>query len=182
MTFRTLHTLEARGNILLEVVKDRFGAGDSAMRRLIWRTAAELTHMLERRGVRYSELKPALVPQITKSEVALFFDRASIESAAYGWQVHARILPLLNLASSHSTLHGDLSGETAPHDWIRTALEIHLESSGNPFSMVSSNQIYCAYLNNVSPHFRRRPHDTLKLTDRTSAMLTRPTPRSSKHT
>ena len=129
MTFRTIHTLEARGNILLEVVKARSGAGDSVMRRLIWRTAEELTQMLSQRGVRYSELKSALVPQITKTEVALFFDRASIESAAYGWQVHARILPLLNPASSHSILHGDLSGEAAPEDWIRTALQIHLEPS-----------------------------------------------------
>ena len=93
MTFRTIHTLEARGNILLEVVKGRFHVGDSAMHRLIWRTADELTRMLEQKGVRYSELKLALVPQIAKSEIALFFDRASIESGSYGWQVHARILP-----------------------------------------------------------------------------------------
>lgn len=162
MTFRTIHTLEARGNILLEVVKDRSGAGDSAMRRLIWRAAEELTHMLNQRGVRYGELKSALVPQIDKTEVALLFDRASIDSAAYGWQVHAHILPLLNPASSHSILHGDLSGEAAPDDWVRTALQIHLQPSGNAFLLVDSNQIFCVYLNNVSTHLRRTLHDTLK--------------------
>lgn len=64
MTFRTIHTLEARGNILLETVKDRSGAGDSAMRRLIWRAADELTYRLRQRGIRYAELKSALVRQI----------------------------------------------------------------------------------------------------------------------
>jgi hypothetical protein len=41
MTLRTIHTLAARGNILLESVKDRSGASDSAMRGLIWRAAED---------------------------------------------------------------------------------------------------------------------------------------------
>jgi len=163
MTFRTIHTLEARGNILLEIVKDRSGAGDPAMRRLIWRAADELTHILSQRGVRYAELNSALVPQIDKVEIALLFDRTSIESAAYGWQAHARVLPLLNSTSSHSILHGDLNDEAAPDDdWIRTALQIHLQPSGNPFQLVGDNQIFCVYLNNISVHLRRKLNDALK--------------------
>jgi hypothetical protein len=162
MTFRTIHTLEARGNILLEIVRDRSRASDSAMRRLIWRAADELTQILTQRGISYAELKSALVPQIDKAEIALLFDRASIESAAYGWQVHARVVPLLMPTGRHSVLHGDLGTDAAPDDWIRTALQIHLQPSGNPFQLVHSNQIFCVYLNNVSAHFRRTLHDSLK--------------------
>src|SRR5262245_27811599 len=161
MTFRTIHTLEARGNIFLEIVKDRSGASDSAMRRLIWQRAEELIQTLSRRGVNYADLKPALVPQIDKAEIALFFDRSSIDSAAYGWQVHARVLPLLSLTASHSVLHGDLGTAAASDDWVRTALQIHLQPSGNPFQLVDSHQIFCVYLNNVSAHSRQMLHDTL---------------------
>jgi len=162
MTFRTIHTLEARGNILLEIVKDRSGASDSAMRRLIWRAAEELTQMLTQRGVNYAELKSALVPQIEKAEIALLFDRASIDSAAYGWQVHACVVPLLSPTGTHSVLHGDLGTEAASDDWVQTALQIHLQRSGNPFQLIASNQIFCVYLNNVSAHLRRTLHDNLK--------------------
>ena len=132
------------------------------MRRLIWRAADDLTHILRQRGLSYAELNSALVPQIKKSEIALLFDRASVESAAYGWQIHARVLPLLNPTSNHSILHGDLNDEAAPDNWIGTALQIHLQPSGNPFRLVGGNQIFCVYLNNVSPHLRRTLHDTLK--------------------
>ena len=162
MMFRTIHTLEARGNILLEIVKERSDADDPAMRRLIWRAADELTHILHQRGLSYAELNSALVPQTKKSEIALLFDRAGVESAAYGWQVHARVLPLLNPTSNHSILHGDLNDEAAPDNWILTALQIHLQPSGNPFRLVDGNQIFCVYLNNVSAHLRRTLHDTLK--------------------
>ncbi len=161
MTFRTIHTLEARGNILLEFVKDRSRASDSAMRRLIWQSAEELTQMLSQCGISYAELRSALVPQIDKAEIALFFDRASIDSAAYGWQVHPRLLSLLRPTSRHSVLHGDLGTDTAPDDWVRTALQIHLQPSGNPFHLVDSRQIFCVYLNNVSAHFRQTLHDSL---------------------
>ena len=130
MSFLTIHTLEARGNILLEVLKDRYHVEDSAMRRLIWREADELTRMLEQKGVSYQDLKPALVPQVKKTELALFFDRTRIDAAAYGWQVHPRIIPLLNPGSSHSVFHGDLIAEAADSGWIRAAFEIHLEPSG----------------------------------------------------
>ncbi len=160
--FLTIHTLEARGNVLLEVLRDWYHVGDSAMRRLIWREATALTSLLERRGVRYSQLRPALVPQVTKRELALFFDRASIESGAYGWHVHANLIPLLTPDSSHSVLHGDLTAEAMDPEWIRAALEIHLKPSGNPFSLVDANQIYCVYLNNVSKHLLQTLHDRLK--------------------
>jgi hypothetical protein len=162
MTFRTIHTLEARGNILLEIVRDRSRATDSAMRRLIWEAAEELTQMLSRRGIDYAELKSALVPRIDRAEIALVFDRTSIQSAAYGWQIHERIIPLLRPTGSHSVLHGDLGTETAAaDDWVRTALQFHLQPSGNSFHLVESNQIFCVYLNNVSVHFRRTLHDNL---------------------
>jgi len=161
MTFRTIHTLEARGNILLEVVKDRSGASDSAMRRLIWQAAEELARMLSRKGVNYAELKSALVPQTDKAEIALFFDRASIESTAYGWQIPPRVVSLLSPTSSHSVLHGDLGTDAASNDWVQMALRIHLQPSGNPFQLIDCHQIFCVYFNNISAHLRRTLHDNL---------------------
>lgn len=90
------------------------------------------------------------------------FDRASIESAAYGWQVHDRVVPLLHPAGSHSVLHGDLGTEAASNDWVRTTLQIHLHPSGNSFQLVGSNQIFCVYLNNVSAHSRHTLHNALR--------------------
>ena len=68
--------------------------------------------------------------------------KAAGVSAAYGWQVHARVLPLLNPASNHSILHGDLNDEALPDNWISTALQIHLRPSGHPFRLVGGNQLF----------------------------------------
>ena len=103
MSFSSIHTLEARGNVLLEVVKGYFRLDDVAMRRFIWQTADELVQILAPKGLNYVELRGALVPQVAKHEVALFFDTTSIDSGWYGWEVHSRILPLLHPSGSHST-------------------------------------------------------------------------------
>lgn len=161
MTFRTIHTVEARGNFRIELLHEHFNLRDAPMRRFLWQMADELTQMLEPKGIRYPELRNALVPQVDKAEIALLFDSASIESGWYGRDVHSHILPLLNAPSSHSARHGDLLGEPRHQDWIRAVLNIHLRPSGNAFSMVTSNQIFCVYLNNVSPQLQRELHDGL---------------------
>ena len=123
MTFRAIHTLDARGNILLALLERGFDVRDATMRRFIWQTADELSRLLSSKGVEYARLKSALVPQANKQEIAL-------GPRQQGW-----ILGLLN---------------------------IHLEPSGNPLALRTSNQVYCVYINNVTGRFRETLHQTLR--------------------
>ena len=76
MTFRAIHTLDARGNILLALLERGFDVRDAAMRRFIWQTADELSRLLSSQGVEYARLKSALVPQPNKQEIACSLIRA----------------------------------------------------------------------------------------------------------
>ena len=162
MTFRAIHTLDARGNILLALLERGFDVRDAAMRRFIWQTADELSRLLSSKGVEYARLKSALVPQPNKQEIALFFDSCLAESGAYGLHVHRRLIPLLDRRSSHSTCLGDLVGGPGQQAWILGLLDIHLEPSGNPLALRTSNQVYCVYINNVTGRFRETLHQTLR--------------------
>ena len=83
--------------------------------------------------------RSALVPQPNKQEIALFFDSCLAESGAYGLHVHRHLIPLLDRRSSHSTCLGDLVGGPGQQAWILGLLDIHLEPSGNPLALRTSN-------------------------------------------
>jgi hypothetical protein len=69
-----IHTLDARGHMMFEVMQDVTGADDAAIGRQVVATAQVLSEALAKQGVAYEKLGPALMPQQDKKEIALFWD------------------------------------------------------------------------------------------------------------
>lgn len=161
MKFTTIHTLNARDNVMLDVAKECFALSDAATHRAIQDVVRETAAVLLSKGVTYSELRAALVPQTDKNEIVLFFDREGIGNVAYGHAVHAEILPLLRDAGSHSVQHGDLLGEAKDQVWIASQFNKNLVTSENPFVWRESRQMYGVHINNVTIAAVARFHEAL---------------------
>ena len=115
---QAIHTLDARGHIMLECMRDHFGIAVPQMRREILELHDEVIGILSLKGINYSDLRSGLVPNADKHEAAFIFDSTKIESCAYGSEVMARVLPLLDPRTTHSVLVGDLLGENDEQETI----------------------------------------------------------------
>jgi hypothetical protein len=109
--FDVIFSLEARSNVLLEVITERYGLSDSRVFAEIQDAASHLRRLLAEKGIKYLDLKRALVPNIDRVERAFVFDWTKFDSDWYGRQVHELVLPLLERGSSRSVLVGDWTSE-----------------------------------------------------------------------
>lgn len=145
-----VHTIEARGNVMLEVLQDYFALDDEQLRREIVVAVESTTTALLKRGVKYLNLRTVLTPQPDRHEIALLFDTLRIDNGWYGLPVQQHLLPLLAPTGSHSILLGDLLGSNEQQPWIRSQLRTHLQPSGTHLQFRHSTQFYCVYINNCS--------------------------------
>jgi len=142
-----IHTLEARSNVMFEVVRDYFGLTDLQMRREIQGYHAETVDILRKKGIDYAGLKNALVPQTDKDEAAFIFDADLAGSDSYGLVVAEALLPLLDKKTKNSFLAGDLIGFEKEH--IFELVEQSLVFvDGRKIHRIT--QPYCVYINNLS--------------------------------
>ncbi|HEY3846671.1 MAG TPA: hypothetical protein VGL95_06115, partial [Acetobacteraceae bacterium] len=104
---RPIHTLNARGNVLLEVVRDRANLDAARMLHEIQGLRQEAEEVLAAKGISYEALRNALIPSQKRKEIALVFDSSVIDDAWYGLHVFKHYMPLFNASSNHSVLVGD---------------------------------------------------------------------------
>lgn len=155
-----LHTLDARDNVMLEVMlKESALSPDHILREIRW-LLEETTSALAARGISYASLRPALVPSSTRREIALIFDSMRIGNAWYGLPIHRAVIPLLERKSCHSVLGGDLLGETDMQWRIRGGLEGGLVPS-SALDYRHSTQYFALYINNLSDSMVRKLHEGL---------------------
>src|SRR5208283_5629988 len=91
---RPIHTVNARGNMLLEVVRDHSRLSPSEMLREIQSLRREIEEVLAQKDIRYEALRSALVPSQNRREIALIFDTTQIENYNYGREIFAQCMPL----------------------------------------------------------------------------------------
>jgi hypothetical protein len=106
-----VHTFNARGNALLQIVRADGSFSPQRMRDEIQGMLTRTVAILASKGIQYGELKSALTPQPERREVALVFDTSNMTESWYGLSIHRRVLPLLHRDSSRSILVGDYIGE-----------------------------------------------------------------------
>lgn len=131
---------------MLEVVRDTFDLNSEHMYHEIQRMHNQVCNILKSKGVNYSEVKNALVPNIDRKEIALFFDTQKIENTSYGKEVLNRLLPLLNKNSKHSILVGDYVCRNFEQEVLYD--EFCKIQFLNPTEWHHSSQYYVVYLNN----------------------------------
>ena len=140
-------TLNARSNVMLDVLKDEFGLRPDQMRREIAILHAELLSILSSKNIDYASLRSALTPSMNRHEAAFLFDSQAFESGLYGRETFNCLLPLLDQRSTQSILHGDLIGRDQQliFDILRESV-----SWSRSFTFQHSTQIYCVYVNSLT--------------------------------
>lgn len=146
---KSLHTLNARGNIMLEVMRDHFDLDPKHMFHLIQGMRHDVEVALSKKGISYNKLKSALVPAQDRREIALVFDTRAIESSWYGREVMEHVIPLFKKEGSHSVLVGDYLDRPGQDDQLFGAFEQAVELRRN-IEFHHPTQFFIIYINNLT--------------------------------
>jgi hypothetical protein len=143
----TIHTIQARDNVMLEVTRGYLGLTSQQMLIEIQRIAANLEELLRGAGVSYAKLRAALTPTVDREEVCLLFDWQEAGGGFYGAKIGDHVLELLNGKRSHSVLEGDLiiSNPTRLKEAIASTI---VPSRSSP--LADPGHIFGVYVNNLT--------------------------------
>ena len=148
-TVKSIHTLDARNHLLLEIARDYFNLSSKQMFREIQSMRHRVERVLRIKGIEYDKLRTALVPSQDRLEAAFVFDTNQIDSSWYGSEVMKRVIPLFNKESNHSVLSGDYLGNRenieARFEALRDALQIRCD-----VDFKYPNQFFIVYINNLT--------------------------------
>jgi hypothetical protein len=155
---QSILTLNARDNIMLEVIRDYFKLTNAVMHREIQGMHLATQQILASKGTSYSQLKSALVPRDDRYEAGFIFDSRRIDSHWYGLEVARVMLPLFDKRTSQSVLCGDLLGDN--QDLIFNILDESLVLARS-FEFVHGTLLYCVYVNNLTKAALQKLHQML---------------------
>lgn len=148
MADQVIHTLNARDNILPELLLEEFKLSPKQMMYEIQGWRREIGDILKSKGVDYNALKYALVPSPDRTELALFFDSTIVGNNWYGYQIFKRLIPLLPKDATFSVLVGDLLSRADQEDLYKTfSKEVKLTRN---VTWRHSTQFFVVYINNLS--------------------------------
>lgn len=137
-------TLNARDSFLLRVARSHFNLGPTAVQREIEVAYRETVELLGQKGVDYTKLRAALVPQSGGAEAVFIFD----SEVEYGPEPFRRVLQMLDKDHSCSILAGDLIG--LPEDLALSLLGEYVNWFKRP-TLLHSSQLFGIYINNLTP-------------------------------
>lgn len=155
-----IHTLNARGHLMLETMRNYFEFSPQQMRHEILALHGQTVEVLRQKGIDYGSLRSGLTPVLNRHEAAFIFDSYEIKSSWYGREVFRLILPLLERASTQSLLCGDLLGKS--QDFIYEVLQESLVLCRS-LTFRHGTQLFAVYLNNLSEGTLNRLHSVLSL-------------------
>ncbi|MDO9466709.1 MAG: hypothetical protein Q7J36_05360 [Thiobacillus sp.] len=153
-----IFTLNARDNVMLEVMRDYFKLTTEVVHREIQELHIATRKILHSKGVEYEQLKSGLVPIIDRHEAGFIFDSQCIDSSWYGLEVAKATLPLHDRRSTNSVLCGDLIGDDQHliFDILQESLVL-----ARSFTFEHGTSLYCVYVNNLSDAALTTTHETL---------------------
>ena len=80
-----IYTLNARDNVLMDVMKDIFKAKPIQLQMIIGDGFDHLKNVLNSNGIKYEGLRGALTPSKDRRELLLVFDTKKIDNSFYGY-------------------------------------------------------------------------------------------------
>lgn len=104
-----IFTLNARGNVMLEVMHDYFKLTTAAMHREIQGLHLATQEILQSKGIAYAQLKSGLVPIPDRNEAAFIFDSQCIDSSWYGLEIAKVTIPIFDNLWGQSRLIRSIS-------------------------------------------------------------------------
>jgi len=148
MVDQTIHTVNARDNVLPSLLLDHFNLSSNQMMREIQSWRREIGDILKSKGVEYNDLKYALVPTTDRVELALFFDSTVVGDNWYGFKIFEKLIPLFTQDSIFSVLVGDLLSGADQDDLYKTFSEqVKLVRE---VIWRHSTQFFVVYINNLT--------------------------------
>jgi hypothetical protein len=157
----TIFTLNARGNVFLEVISDHFKISQPRMMAEIQAMFRSTVRDLDKSGIDYAKLKTALVPSLDRHEAGFIFDSTAIDFGSYGAEVMSRILPLLDPKSTQSVLVGDLIASNDMQEFVFGLIQ-HWLVPVRSFEYKHSVLLYCVYVTNLTETSLKRIHEGLQ--------------------
>ena len=104
-----IHTLNARGNVMLPSIREHFAWSDARTFREIQLFHKDLLKILIAKGIDYASLRSALTPQQTKHEAAFLFDEQRCDNTFLpGVECAEALFRTLDRRTTHSILGGEL--------------------------------------------------------------------------
>ena len=149
MAKKIFHTLNARDNMRLERMRDSLLIGPASMRHVIEDLLAQTERILASKGIQYSDLKSALVPNLKRREIALVFDWLNMQESLYGHRIFRELIPHLLKLSNHSILAGDYVGRNDVQDLLHEFFCESVQQVKN-VEWHDSNQFFIVYINNLT--------------------------------
>jgi hypothetical protein len=147
---RPIHTVNARGNILLEVVRDHSRLSPADMLREIQGLRRETEEVLRQKGIRYEALRSALVPSQDRREIALIFDSTKISDGNYGREVFSQFMPLFDANGNNSVLAGDYGSINRDNEALCAKIFVDTVVPVRPVTYRHSSNFYVVYINNLT--------------------------------
>ena len=155
-----IHTLNARGNVVLPVLREHFSWTDARTFREIQRFHRGLLDILDAKGIDYNQLRTALTPQPTKREVAFLFDEERCDNEVIpGVECADALFKLLDTDTTHSILGGDLIDDK---DEIARKLLSEAAVVARDLNVSHPCFCYVLYVNNLSRNAVKTIHHGLK--------------------
>lgn len=157
----TIFTLNARGNVFLEVMSTQLGISQPRMMAEIQAMFRSTVQDLKKSGIDYSSLKTALVPALDRNEAAFIFDSTAIKDSCYGAEAMSKVLPLLDSRSTQSVLAGDLIATKNAQEFVFCLLQQQMILARS-FEYKHSNLLFCIYITNLTDASLQRIHTELR--------------------
>ncbi|KAE8759629.1 hypothetical protein FSO04_12035 [Paraburkholderia madseniana] len=143
-----IHTLNARGNVMLPALREHYAWTDSRAFHEIQRFHGDLLDVLRAKGIDYSSLRTALTPQPMKHEAAFLFDEQRCENTFVpGVECADALFTALDRKTTHSILGGELIDD---RDVIARALLRRSANIAKDLDFKHPCFCYVLYVNNLS--------------------------------
>ena len=156
-----IHTLNARGNVMLPAMREHLAWTDAQTFREIQRLHKDLLTILKAKGIDYQLLRSALTPQQTKHEAAFLFDEQRCDNKSVpGVECADAVLKLLHRNATHSILGGELIDDT---DDIARRLLGDSTVVAKDLNFKHPCFCYVLYVNNLSNEAVKTIHNGLKV-------------------
>ncbi|AUN94642.1 hypothetical protein [Pseudazoarcus pumilus] len=155
-----IHTLNARGNLLLASIREHCKWTDTKTFVEIQRIHHNFLDILRTKGINYDELRNSLIPQTGKHEAAFMFDEHRCNpNRIAGVDAADAVFKLLPTDTSHSILGGELVGDD--HDQF--ARKLLKEKSIIVKDLDFQHPTFCfvVYVNNLSAAALKSMHGGL---------------------
>ncbi len=154
-----IYTFNAKDYLLYPIIKEHFELSDDEVYNEIMIGYEILLERLSKKGIDYTFLKGALIPNQDKDkyETCLIIDTSLMDTMFHGYDVFKKIIPLLDKRCTCSILHGEyidiINKGNRSQLWLKTIMNEALARC-NKSSFQSSEQYYIVYFNRLTGNQR----------------------------